>query len=103
MIHKDFNCEIYFIRHGESESNATPGLASGVNYDAPLTKLGHQQAKLLGERFKNEKMSFDKVFSSTLTRAVQTTDHPILLNINLEIEVLSTPILYINFWSNPIM
>ena len=75
MIHKDFNCEIYFIRHGESESNATPGLASGVNYDAPLTKLGHQQAKLLGERFKNEKMSFDKVFSSTLTRAVQTTEN----------------------------
>ncbi|PZC41329.1 MAG: hypothetical protein DK303_001570, partial [Chloroflexi bacterium] len=22
MIHKDFNCDIYFIRHGESESNA---------------------------------------------------------------------------------
>ena len=75
MIHKDFNCEIYFIRHGESESNATPGLASGVNYDAPLTTLGHQQAKLLGERFKNEKMSFDKVFSSTLTRAIQTTEN----------------------------
>jgi len=75
LIHKDFNCEIYFIRHGESESNATPGLASGVNYDAPLTKLGHQQAKLLGERFKKEKISFDKVFSSTLTRAIQTTEN----------------------------
>ena len=75
MIHKDFNCEIYFIRHGESESNATPGLAFPINYDAPLSKLGHQQAKLLGERFKNEKMSFDKVFSSTLTRAVQTTEN----------------------------
>ena len=45
MIHKDFNCEIYFIRHGQSESNATPGLAAGANFDAPLTEIGHQQAK----------------------------------------------------------
>ena len=75
MIHKDFNCEIYFIRHGESESNATPGLAAGTNFDAPLTKLGHQQAKLLGKRFKNDKINFDKVYCSTLTRAIQTTEN----------------------------
>ena len=75
MIHKDFNCDIYFIRHGESESNATPGLAAGVNFDASLTKLGHQQAKSLGERFKNEKVVFDNVFCSTLTRAIQTTEN----------------------------
>ena len=75
MIHKDFNCEIYFIRHGESESNATPGLAAGTNFDAPLTKLGHQQAKLLGKRFKNDKIHFDKVYCSTLTRAIQTTEN----------------------------
>ena len=68
MIHKDFNCEIYFIRHGESESNATPGLAAGTNFDAPLTKLGHQQAKLLGERFKNDKINFDKVYYWLLER-----------------------------------
>ena len=75
MIHKYFNCEIYFIRHGESESNATPGLAFPINYDAPLSTLGHQQSKLLGERFKKEKISFDKVFSSILTRAIQTTEN----------------------------
>ena len=75
MIHKDFNCEIYFIRHGESESNATPGLAAGTNFDAPLTKLGHQQAKLLGKRFKDDKINFDKVYCSTLTRAIQTTEN----------------------------
>ena len=57
MIHKDFNLDLYFIRHGESQSNATPGLAAGSNYDAPLTELGHQQAKLLGERFKIENLS----------------------------------------------
>ena len=75
MIHRDFSCDIYFIRHGESESNATPGLADGLNYDAPLTSLGHQQARLLGERFKSEKIHFDRIYSSTMTRAVQTTEN----------------------------
>ena len=36
MIHENFQCEFYFIRHGESLSNATPGFAAGVNFDAPL-------------------------------------------------------------------
>ena len=75
MIHKDFICELYFIRHGESESNATPGLASGTNYDAPLTDLGHQQAKLLGQRFRVEGIEFDRIYSSTMIRAIQTTEN----------------------------
>lgn len=75
MIHKHFNLDLYFIRHGESQSNATPGLAAGTNYDAPLTELGHHQAKLLGERFKLENLSFDKIYSSTMTRAIQTTEN----------------------------
>ena len=75
MIHKDFICEIYFIRHGESESNATPGLAGGKNYDAPLTNLGHQQAKLLGQRFRVEGIEFDRIYSSTMIRAIQTTEN----------------------------
>ena len=78
MIHKDFNCEIYFIRHGQSESNATPGIAAGVNFDAPLTKLGHHQAKLLGERFKSDGISFDKIYCSTLNRAIQTTENMLM-------------------------
>ena len=75
MIHKDFICELYFIRHGESESNATPGLASGTNYDAPLTDRGHQQAKLLGQRFRVEGIEFDRIYSSTMMRAIQTTQN----------------------------
>ena len=75
MIHKDFHLDIFFIRHGESHSNATPGLAAGSNYDAALTELGHEQAKLLGERFKAENLSFDKIYSSTMTRAIQTTEN----------------------------
>lgn len=74
MIHKDFTCEFYFIRHGESESNATPGFAAGKNFDAPLTEKGFVQAQLLGERLKREGITFDRVYSSSLTRTVQTTE-----------------------------
>lgn len=74
MIHKDFSCEFFFIRHGESESNATPGLAAGKNFDAPLTEKGFQQAKRLGERFNREGVTFDRVYSSSLIRTVQTTE-----------------------------
>ena len=72
MIHRDFKCEFYFIRHGESESNATPGFAAGTNFDAPLTDLGAVQATLLGERLRGEGVKFDLVYSSSLVRAVKT-------------------------------
>ena len=75
MIHKEFSCEFYFIRHGESESNATPGFAAGKNFDAPLTEKGIVQARLLGERLKREGVTFDRVYSSSLTRTVQTTEN----------------------------
>ncbi|MCH9009383.1 MAG: histidine phosphatase family protein [Chloroflexi bacterium] len=74
MIHKDFQCEFYFIRHGESTSNATPGFAAGVDFDSPLTSKGLEQARLLGQRLKAEDVRFDRVYSSSLTRAVQTTE-----------------------------
>lgn len=73
MIHKNFSCEFYFIRHGESESNVTPELAAGKNFDAPLTQKGFLQAQLLGERFDLDGIDFDRVYSSSMTRAVQTT------------------------------
>ena len=74
MIHKDFSCEFYFIRHGESESNATPGFAAGVNFDAPLTPKGYEQARLLGERLKRDNITFDRLYSSSMTRTIQTTE-----------------------------
>ena len=74
MIHENFQCEFYFIRHGESMSNATPGLAAGADFDAPLTPAGVEQARALGRRFKQENARFDRVYSSSLTRAIQTTE-----------------------------
>ena len=74
MIHKNYRCEFYFIRHGQSKSNATPGMAAGENYDAPLTDLGIHQATALGERFRKQRIDFDRIYSSSLTRAIQTTN-----------------------------
>lgn len=74
MIHKNVLFDLYFIRHGESESNVTPGIAAGENFDAPMTDRGHTQAFALGERLKREGVTFDRIYSSTLVRAVQTTE-----------------------------
>jgi broad specificity phosphatase PhoE len=72
LIHSDFQCEFYFIRHGESVSNATPGFVAGVNFDAPLTEKGLEQARLVGRRLAKDGVRFDRVYSSTLVRAIQT-------------------------------
>ena len=74
MIHKDFQCDFYFIRHGESESNARPGFMAGVNFNAPLTDKGFRQAEALGLRLKEDGVTFDRIYSSSLTRAIQTTE-----------------------------
>jgi broad specificity phosphatase PhoE len=74
LIHADFKCHFYFIRHGESVLNATPGdFYSGRDDDNPLTELGFSQARMLGTRLKNEGVTFDRVYSSSLVRATQTT------------------------------
>ena len=74
MIHDNVQFDFYFIRHGESESNVTPGIAAGANFDAPMTERGHRQAVALGERLKRQGVTFDRIYSSTLIRAVQTTE-----------------------------
>ena len=73
MIHKDFKCDIYYIRHGESESNATPGFIAGANHDSALTDRGLRQADAVGARLKSEGVAFDRIYSSSMVRCVQTT------------------------------
>lgn len=73
MIHKDFSCDIYYIRHGESESNATPGFIAGADYDSALTDRGFRHADAVGTRLKSEGVTFDRVYSSSMVRCVQTT------------------------------
>ena len=73
MIHDNVEFDFYFIRHGESESNVTLGIAAGANFDAPMTPRGHRQAEAAGKRLADEGVTFDKIYSSSLVRAVQTT------------------------------
>ena len=74
MIINDTEFDFYFIRHGESESNVTPGLAAGANFDAPMTERGHRQAEAVGRRLAKEGVVFDRIYSSSMVRAVQTTE-----------------------------
>jgi probable phosphoglycerate mutase len=74
LIHENFECEFYFIRHGESESNATSGFVHGVNFNSALTDRGVEQATSVGKRLRGERVRFDRVYSSSLIRTVQTTE-----------------------------
>ena len=69
----DFEMDIYFIRHGESASNVVAGLAAGKNWDAAMTERGHRQSVALGERLKEDGITFDAIYSSSQVRAVETT------------------------------
>ena len=60
--------KVYFIRHGQSENNLR-GEWTGW-YDAKLTEKGISDASLAGEVIKN--ISFDRVYSSDLSRAKDT-------------------------------
>jgi broad specificity phosphatase PhoE len=74
MIHENVQFDLYFIRHGESENNIIEGIAAGANFDAPMTERGHRQSLALGKRLAKQGVTFDKIYSSTLVRAVQTTE-----------------------------
>lgn len=57
---------LYIIRHGETYGNLN---GDGFT-ETDLTEKGINQARLLGERFKNEKI--DNIYTSALIRAVKT-------------------------------
>ena len=62
--------KVYFIRHGESETNLNGRWTGWL--DAPLTGKGKEDAMKAGEYIKNIK--FDKVYSSDLRRAENTAE-----------------------------
>jgi len=74
--------KVYFATHATSKDNEA-GIASGWK-DAELSGLGIQQAKELGERFKDIKI--DLICCSDLKRAVDTVKiafgdkYPIIVN-----------------------
>ena len=72
MIHKEFECDLYLIRHGQSESNALPVDRFSDIYDSMLTPKGEEQARRLGARFAAEGVTFDRIYCSTYKRAIRT-------------------------------
>lgn len=63
--------KIILIRHGQSEGNAQ-GIIQGDNFDTPLSDLGKKQAETLAKNLVN--FRFDKIFTSTYLRAIQTAE-----------------------------
>jgi len=64
--------DLYLIRHAKSEANETPHLITGRSNHSPLSEKGERQAHLLGERFRDEGITFDDVYSSTAVRTQET-------------------------------
>lgn len=66
------NCmaEIYFVRHGESQANASGVIAGSL--DVLLTEKGIRQARDAGEMVVKNGMQIDTIISSPLSRAYET-------------------------------
>ncbi len=63
---------IYIVRHGQNEDNAN-GILNG-HRDLSLTPLGIAQAKNLAIHLRNLGLTFDKVYTSPLSRAYVTAE-----------------------------
>ena len=61
---------IYIIRHGQTELNNRSALQG--RSDHPLNETGIAQAEAAAKRLWERGIAFDRVFSSPLTRAIQT-------------------------------
>lgn len=61
--------EIYVIRHGQTEYNKK-GIVQGSGVDSNLNEVGQAQAKAFFEMY--QEVNFDKVYTSTLKRAMQS-------------------------------
>ena len=59
---------VYFVRHGQSEGNISDRVCG--QRDVPLTDQGYEDARRAGKYL--EGISFDRIYSSDLCRAVQT-------------------------------
>ena len=61
---------IYIIRHGQTALNKKKALQGRSN--TPLNETGEEQARAVGKWFREHEIAFTQIYSSPLTRAVQT-------------------------------
>lgn len=71
---------VYFVRHGETDLNAQD---RHQYHETPLSELGLEQARQVGERFSD--IAIDHILTSSCMRAVQTA-HAIQNHTHVEIE-----------------
>lgn len=64
--------QLYFVRHGQTDSNAQAANNPSVGNDEPLNSLGTQQAHELAEQLKD--IDIDVIISSPYRRAQQTAE-----------------------------
>lgn len=64
---------IYFVRHGESESNLK-GIFAGQRENSILTEKGIAQAKETAQVVKSEILKINKIISGPLKRTLQTAE-----------------------------
>ncbi|MBA2277081.1 MAG: histidine phosphatase family protein [Chloroflexia bacterium] len=65
---------LYLIRHGESVPNVEP-IIGGMKGDTGLTERGREQARLLEQRLETSGLQADVLYTSTLPRALETSDY----------------------------
>jgi len=61
--------KIYLVRHGQTDYNLR-GIVQGSGIDASLNERGHKQAEEFYESYRD--IPFDKVYTSTLRRTVES-------------------------------
>ena len=61
---------LYIMRHGETELNKKKLLQGQM--DCPLSKAGEEQAREAGRKIRERELTFDRIYSSPLCRAVRT-------------------------------
>ena len=69
---QDSEVTIYFARHGKTMLNTVDRSQGWI--DAPLTPAGIEIAEYLGKGMKEADITFDKVYTSTSGRAMETAD-----------------------------
>jgi len=85
LLNRPDAVRLYLIRHGQSGNNEARLVGGPSVFDPPLTPVGEEQARRLGERMAS--YGVDVVYSSPLQRAYNTGAE-IAKRLNLEIKVL---------------
>jgi 2,3-bisphosphoglycerate-dependent phosphoglycerate mutase len=78
---------ITFLRHGESTGNAEDRHQG--QSDFPLSPLGKAQAHALASQWRTAGVTFDRIITSTLSRALQTAE---ILAAELELSIEPDPL-----------